>query len=205
MTRLFLLATLASAALAQSAKPVKKITGEYHKLVLFTDGTVGGWGDMREGQLGPRATIPNSSGQATAYVPIALPGKAIDVAAGDGVSYVLLENGTVMAFGSGREGRLGCGERCQTGSETPVAGLRDVVQVTALSETGFAVHQDGTVSTWGRDANTVYGGLPLADVLRGTDPLGWKPVRVQGVRDVVQISAGAGHVLALTSAGKVLS
>jgi len=119
---------LASAAIlaAQGAKVPVKVTGESHKLVLFSDGTIGGWGDMRDGQLGPKAAIPNTSFNSTVFVPIAIPGKAVDIAAGGRTSYALLDNGTVVAFGGGLEGQLGCGERCLAGSETPaeVRGLR---------------------------------------------------------------------------------
>jgi hypothetical protein len=109
---------LASVSLwAQAPRTVVKITGSLHKLVLFSDGTVGGWGDTRDGQLGPIAGIPNVQGHASAFVPITIPGKAIDIAATDRVSYVLLGDGSVLAFGWGSDGGLGCGEACVAGHQ----------------------------------------------------------------------------------------
>lgn len=189
------------------ARSVQKIAGSGpHTLVLFDDGTVGGWGDMRDGQLGgPVAAIPNVSGHATAFVRIALPAgsKALDIATGARTSYVLLENGTVVAFGSGRNGELGCGEPCRAGSETPVVvhGLTDVAAISAGGQTAFALHRDGTVSGWGYSGGGLLG---ISGEATGNSPIAYTPVRIPGVRDIAAISAtGLSHVLALTNAGKV--
>lgn len=180
-------------AAAQSAKVPVKVDGESHKLILFSDGSVGGWGDTRDGQLGPRAAIPNSSGHSTAYVPIALPGKARDIAAGARASYVLLENGTVVAFGAGFEGQLGCGARCLSGSETPVevAGLTNVAHIVAKSNSAFAVHRDGSVSMWG--------GRFLGEGERRIVT----PERAAGLPPVTQVALGGGFLMALTPEGRV--
>jgi|GEM_PF-4329100 alpha-tubulin suppressor-like RCC1 family protein len=118
---------------AQAPKVPVKIVGVSHKLILFSGGTLGGWGDSRDGQLGPRSAIPNVSGHATAFIPISVPRPAVDIGTGGRSSYVLLDDGTVVAFGYGTEGQLGCGEPCLAGSETPVpvTGLRDVVSLAA--------------------------------------------------------------------------
>ena len=76
----------AACVFAQTPRAVTKITGSLHKLVLFSDGTVGGWGDTRDGQLGPIAAIRVANARATSFVPIAIPGKAVDIAATDRVS-----------------------------------------------------------------------------------------------------------------------
>lgn len=176
---------------AQSSSKVIKVDGDGHKLVLFADGTVGGWGDMRDGQLGPRAAIPNASGHTTAYVPVALPGKAVDIAAGERTSYVLLDNGTVVAFGYGISGQLGCGERCLGGSElpVPVSGLNNVASIAARGATAYAVHRDGSVSVWG---------VSHLDGQRLVTP-----VRLANLPLVSQVSAGQGFTLALTPGGRV--
>lgn len=181
------------AAVAQSGRVPLKVEGELHKLLLFSDGTLGGWGDMRDGQLGPRAAIPNSSGHATAFVPIQIPGRVTDIAAGERTSYALLDNGTVVAFGFGADGQLGCGERCLSGSETPVAvaGLTDVVRIAARGKAAFAVHRDGGVSMWGRR----YFGSGESRMVA--------PERVAGLPPVAQVAVGIEFVLALTTEGRV--
>ncbi|MFN7923655.1 MAG: hypothetical protein U0Q16_26370 [Bryobacteraceae bacterium] len=178
---------------AQDARVPVKIDGESHKLILFSDGTVGGWGDTRDGQLGPRAAIPNSSGHSSVFVPIAIPGKARDIAAGGRTSYILLDNGTVLAFGWGNEGQLGCGERCLASSETPVqvAGLTDVVRVSARFSSAFAIHRDGSVSMWG----SRYLGNGENRII--------VPERAAGLPPVTQVAVGTGFLMALTQEGRV--
>ncbi|BDC49226.1 hypothetical protein F183_A15420 [Bryobacterales bacterium F-183] len=184
---------------ATATRGVQKIVGNGHFLVLFSDGTVGGWGDMRDGQLGPIAAIPNSSGHSRTFVSLPLPAKAIDIATGGRTSYILLESGSVLALGYGRNGELGCGEPCLKGSETPVpvVGLSDVIAISAGEQTAFAVHRDGTVSGWG-----------TRGVLLGPQDPDKRnqltPERIPGPRDIITISATGGtHVLALTRAGTV--
>ncbi|QOY88159.1 RCC1 domain-containing protein [Paludibaculum fermentans] len=194
-------------ARAQAPRAVIKITGELHKLVLFADGTVGGWGDMRDGQLGPRATLPNYRGHMTAFAPIALPGKAIDIAAGSRTSYVLLENGKVLAFGFGMNGELGRGEQGLAGSEVPleVNGLAEVAQITAAGMTAYAIHKDGTVSAWGSRGSGMVADGVYNNRMGESTPAAQVPVRIPNVSGIVQLSASSSHVLALTSTGKVLS
>lgn len=198
---------LALATLALSAREPMKITGENHKLVLFNDGSIGGWGDMRDGQLGPRGAIPATSGHPIAFVPIDIPEKAIDVAACNRASYVLLESGIVLAFGYGADGQLGLGEPGLRGAEvpTPIPGLSNVAKIEAYGATAFAIHRDGSVSAWGsRDSGKIGDGQHSRRYLE-SGPKALSPVQVPGVANIVQLSASASHVLALTATGRVLS
>lgn len=207
MLRILAFLCLATSTFAQAPRTVTKITGSLHKLVLFSDGSVGGWGDSRDGQLGPVAAIPAVKGHASAFVPIAIPGKAVDIAATDRVSYVLLEDGTVLAFGWGYEGGLGCGQNCVAGHQekpTAIPGLRDVAQIAAGGTVAFAIHRDGGVSAWGTRAGGMLGDgtkqqpcCPAAKAL--------EPGKVPKLAGVKQISVGPGFVLALTPEGRVLS
>lgn len=210
MTRYFCAVLLAAVVLPVGAQPpstVVKIVGENHKLVLFSNGTVGGWGDMRDGQLGPRSGIPNYRGHSRGYVPVAMPGRVIDIAAAEKASYVLLDNGAVHAFGSGPDGELGIGEQANLTTETPVPvqGLGDVVSIAACNKAALAVHRDGTVSAWGsREAGIIGDGVrPESWGVR--PPRAYSPVRVPGVTGVVRLSVSQSHVLALTSSGTVWS
>ncbi|MEZ5319729.1 MAG: hypothetical protein R2752_20175 [Vicinamibacterales bacterium] len=203
----------------QSA-PIVKITGEKHKLLLRADGTVAGWGLYRNGQLGPVAPIQGtSSGASTSLVAIALPGKAVDVAAGTNASYALLDDGTVVAWGRADAGQLGNGNtqapRLATstqsneyrGVETParVAGLTDVAAIAAANDSAYAVLRDGTVRSWGNGAigdgraPSTWGGPS------GANGPAFRPVAVPGLSDVAALSAGGGTVLALLKDGRVFS
>ena len=177
---LFFLATL-----TLSGQSVAKIDGDGHKLVLFSDGSVGGWGDRRDGQLGPLTP------QSAIFNPIALPGKAIDIAAGARTSYVLLDNGTVLAFGYGEFGQLGCGQPCTRGSATPVPvpGLTNVTSISARFAVAYAVHRDGSVSTWG---------TPEYENERRLSP-----IRLANLPPMSRVRAGQDFGLGLTTDGRV--
>lgn len=207
------------AAQTAPARRVIKITGDTHLLVLWSDGTVGGWGNYRVGQLGPLANIPGPGLEARGLVSIELPRPATDIATGASSSFALLDDGTVMAWGDSRQGQLGLGpigpapllaSSTQAmeyrGIEHPraVAGLEHVVSIAAGGVSGYAVLDDGTVRAWGGSnigddrAPKSYSGPPS----RGPAFL---PVPVPGLERVARVSAGSEHVLALTTDGRVLS
>ena len=140
LTALCLGVACSSALMSAQTVPaphVVKVVGEGHKLVLMSDGTLVGWGNVDVGQLGPVAAIPSRNRRSTGLVSISLPGKAVDVAAAADTSYALLDAGTVVAWGRGKNSELGVGASGTTmkgpngnvGSETPVrvSGLSNVV------------------------------------------------------------------------------
>ncbi len=186
---------------------VVKIRGNSHQLALFSDGSVGGWGAMDSGQLGPVSAIPATGRQSLKMVPIRLPGKAADIAASGYTSYALLEDGTVVAWGRGDVGQLGIGGAGTKGSETPVrvSGLANVTQIAASGGMALALLKDGTVRAWGsRQSGMLGDGLDPKRYLE-TGPPALSPVPVPNVSNITQISAGGGHVLALTASGHVIA
>lgn len=210
------------AAQAPPGEPaaIVKITGDAHKLLLRADGSVAGWGRVNHGQLGPLADItPSPRMQSTSLVAIALPGRAVDIAAGENSSFALLEDGTVVAWGRADSGALGLGPvqapilRSSTASseyrgiETPtrIAGLEDVASIAATGAAGYAVLRDGTVRAWGEGpigdgrAPSAYGGPP-----RNNGPA-LRPMPVPSLDGVAGVSAGGGVVLALMRDGRVFS
>lgn len=207
----------ASATLpAQSAPaPILKVIVGNHALALRADSTVLGWGRYRAGQLGeaPVLTSKRRYGVATP-VPIALPGKVIDIAINEDASYALLDNGTVYAWGANAQGELGIGStespvlpNSEHGYATPqpVRGLREVVQIGAINHSAFALLRDGTMRAWGsRDGGIIGDGVVPARFGEAMAPA-TTPVTVQGVRDVQQFSAGGGHVVALTADGRLFA
>jgi alpha-tubulin suppressor-like RCC1 family protein len=198
---------------------IVKITGDAHKLLLRADGTVAGWGLYNHGQLGPVAAITGQRMRTTSLVAIALPGKAVDIAASSTSSYALLHDGTVVAWGRADTGQLGNGQVTAPllatsttsseyrGVETPtrIAGLADVASIAAAGSSAYAVLRDGTVRSWGGAnigdgrAPSEYGGPP------STAGPAFRPVAVPKLGDVAVISTSGRHVLALTKDGRVLS
>lgn len=106
---------------------------------------------------------------------------------------------------------------------TTIAGLSDVVQITAGGYHLVALQSDGTVKTWGRNEYAELGhargssgdaevnndyGIFFGDRDFTTPALEYynaTPVQVAGVSDVKMISAGLHHTLALTGTGTVYS
>lgn len=178
-------------------------------LVVKADGTVVGWGRDPDGQ----AARPVSANRVIpAPTTIDLPGKVRQVAAGDTTQYALLEDGTVISWGTNDEGQLGNGPMGATGelgrypkpSITPVrvTGLTDVIQIEAGAKHAVALRKDGTVWAWGtRDEGAIGDGQPKT--LRPVMAIG--PTQVSGLQGITQIAAARLHNLALRSDGKVMA
>ena len=177
---------------------VVRIVGGQHKLALRSDGTLLGWGAYMHGELGPLANIDWQPAQFVVRQPvaIALPGRVVDVAAGNSASFALLEDGRVFAWGDGRIGQMGGGANMTLprlanstpafdyrGIErpTPLAGLTDVAAIGLQ----LALMKDGTVRQWNVDLKV--------------------PTAVPGLADIVGISSSGGHALAVTRDGHVYS
>jgi alpha-tubulin suppressor-like RCC1 family protein len=198
-----------------SAPHVVKVVGEGHKLVLMSDGTLVGWGNVDAGQLGPVAAIPSRNRRATRLVTISLPGKAVDVAAASDTSYALLDAGTVVAWGRGTNGELGAGAsgtamkgpNGSVGSETPVrvSSLSNVVQIVAANRAALALLGDGTVWAWGSRRSGMLGDGRDPKRYGESAPDAPSPVRVPNVSNITRIAVGGDHVLVLSSDGRVFT
>jgi alpha-tubulin suppressor-like RCC1 family protein len=192
------------AVVAQSTVRVVKVAGDRHQLALRSDGTVIAWGQWAYGQLGPVAAIGATGLWADRPIAIALPGTAVDVAAGDSTSYAVLDDGTVWAWGDGRQGELGTGPNPQLpilanstpsmayrGAERPVrADVDQVKAIEAAGHTAVAILRDGTVVQWPRRR------APDAEP-------SFRPTPVPKLTNVTQVSVEWSHMLALTSDGHV--
>jgi alpha-tubulin suppressor-like RCC1 family protein len=213
--RLAWLAALVAAA-AASARPgaplaaqspaahVVKVVGDRHQLALKSDGTVVGWGAWSKGQLGPVGAIGVTTPWTDRPIALTVAGKVIDVAAGDETSYALLDDGTVWAWGGGREGELGTGPAPSLpllsnstrsmeyrGAERPVkVGIDQAAAITAAGHGALAILRDGTVSQWPRRRTA------------NSEP-SFRPMAVPTLAGVMQVSMGWSHNLALTTDGRV--
>ncbi len=178
-------------------------------LVVKADGSVVFWGRDADGQAA-RASSPGRV--ITAPVVLDLPGKALRVALGESTEYALLEDGTVVAWGTNDEGQLGNGAMGASGqlgiypkpSITPVrvTGLADITQIEAGGKHAMALRKDGTVWAWGSRDNAAIGdGKPTT--LRPLRAIG--PTRVSGLEGITQIAVGYSYNLALGSDGRVWS
>lgn len=170
--------------------------GNGYSLAVMADHTVMGWGASPDGQAG--GGKDNDSHGAVKVAGIT---DAIAVSAGSGHSMALRQDGTVLAWGANNSGQVGDGTGGNDNSPrlkpTPVVGLRDVVAVEAgKAPFSLALKSDGTVWSWGYNGRGLLG--------QGTTGGLWpRPTRIPGLEDVVKISAGGTHSLALKRDGTV--
>ncbi|HUC35848.1 MAG TPA: hypothetical protein VMR97_01850 [Acidimicrobiales bacterium] len=166
--------------------------GRDDSYALLNNGTVKAWGANESGQLGD-GTI-STTGCFCTDVPVTVRGlsgvKAIS--AGEDVSFALLNNGTVKAWGLNEYGDLGDGTISTTGclcSDVPVTvrGLSGVKAISAGEDVSFALLNNGTVKAWGSNGNAQLGdGTISTNACQCSDV----PVTVKGLSGVQTISAG---------------
>jgi hypothetical protein len=174
-------------------------SGWSHSLAVGEGGVVYTWGLNSPGQLGL-----GDHGEGTGrLVPTEVPGvnAVVAVAAGAYHSFVLSRDGTVMACGSNRTGRLGLGDKDNRDTFTVVAGLRGVVDIDAGHGHSIAVTVEGGLYTWGRGWAMGHGGDDTTQRLVPTKVTGGGI----GEAAVVQVAAGEFHSMALTTTGGLYS
>lgn len=182
---------------------VSALDAFYHTLAVKNDGTVWAWGRNIWGQLGNNDDNDNDT-------PIQVPGVAniIAVAAGESHSLALGSDGTVWSWGGNYDGQLGNRfdnygyydewlTPMRVVSSDGTGFLTDVIAITAGRSTSVALRADGTVWTWGSN--------DYSDLGIGTDDGNPHPVPMQvpGLENIVAISGGNHHYMALKNGGTV--
>lgn len=154
---------------------------------LKTDGTVWVWGmfDSMEPYDKPKP----------------LPGLSDVKAIATGADFVvaLKRDGSVWLAGSGDDGL----RTDDSSKPVAVAGLTDVVAVGATDWAAFAAKKDGSVWGWGNGYAKLLGSKGKYDFLDPEKSINPKPLKIEGPADIVALSGGNAHMLALTRDGKV--
>ncbi|MFY2560948.1 Ig-like domain-containing protein [Corallococcus terminator] len=172
---------------------------------LAADGSVWTWGENSDGQLGlgtpPVEGQPRTPDVTPRSAATRVPGLtgAVSVAPGFRHTLVLMEDGTVRAFGNNTNGQLGDGTAVAKDYPVVVQDLTDVVKVLGGSMHSVALKRDGTVWVWGRND---YGNLGNGVFDTQNHPV---PGQVPDLTDVVDIASGRDHLLAVHADGTVSS
>lgn len=164
------------------------------------------WGDSTYGELGN-----GTSGNGTATkVPVPVSGLGEDVkaiSAGGSQALVLLEGGTVKAWGNNGAGGIGDGTIVQRDAPVSVNGLSGVEAIAAGEGHSLALMNDGTVMAWGRNdvGQLGIGTTTGPETCMSELPCSRTPVQVKGLSGVKAIATGYDHSLALLNNGTVVA
>jgi len=125
-----------------------------HSLVLLNDGTVKAFGDNIEGQLG----LGNTTSPITSPALISSLSNVKQIGCGGTYSLVLLNDGTVKAFGYNTSGQLGLGNvTTPITSPTLIPSLINVKLIACGGEYSLALLSDGTVKGFGQNTHAQLG------------------------------------------------
>ena len=190
-----------------------KVTcGGGHMAALNSEGSLFTWGLDNDGQLGHQPEEKNTNskfykptffkgGKPPAPVAGPLVGKrVVDVDCGRYFSAAVTSEGEIYTWGAGRDFALGHGDRVNKHLPTRVEALvgEKIVKVACGKNFCVALSASGNVFTWGNnDLGQL--GITKADRCKET------PTKLTTLAEVVDISAGDLHVLALTRSGQVYS
>jgi alpha-tubulin suppressor-like RCC1 family protein len=168
------------------------VAGWDYSLALQTNGTLWAWGRNDNGQLGDGTTTVRSFPEVVGGI------SNVWVAAGDETHTIAADaNGTVWTWGYNGQGQLGNGTYTNYCSPLAISGVSKVVRVAVGEYHTMAVKSDGTVWTWGQNN---YGTLGIGS--SSPDYTNW-PVQAVGLTQIIGVTAGAWHSVALRANGTV--
>ena len=180
--------------------------GDRSSVALCSDGTLASWGTNTDGQLGDNSTVQRvvpAEVIRTSGISALFGKTAIRVAGGGSHTLALCSDGTVVAWGQGRDGQLGNGGTgiqlapVAVNTTTALSG-KTVTSVSAGHLHSLALCSDGTLVAWGTNHDG-----QLGDGTTSSRPLPAAVLRAPGLTDkiVSVLVAGSGQNVALCSDG----
>ncbi|MCL2444886.1 IPT/TIG domain-containing protein [Candidatus Saccharibacteria bacterium] len=182
-----------------AGNPIIQISaGLNYSLALSESNRVFSWGLGMTGQLG-------NGGNDNHNTPVEVLDKPdiIQISAGANHALALSSDGAVFAWGLGIGGQLGNGINTSSNVPVPVGVpelLSGIIQVSAGLNYSLALSEDGSIFAWGVGG---FGQLGNGVNTPSNIPVLVDLSSVPAERNMVQISAGWGHSLALDSTGQI--
>ncbi len=191
--------------------------GVNHTCAVYASGSLVCWGAGGSGRLGSGGTASIGLSDTPAAAPaITIPSgrSALQVAAGDQHTCALMDDGGVLCWGEGDNGRLGYGDTEDKGhdsSSTPEQLLpvmlpdnRSAVSVSAGAAHTCAVLEDGSLVCWGEGAHGQLGYGNTTDIGDDETPADAGTVRMPHDALVASVSAGDSHTCATLRVGAIV-
>ena len=175
------------------------VAGQEYSLGLRADGSLWAWGYNRAGQLGNATNMGTENANPTpTQVGTALYTK---VAAGSSHTLALRADGTLWAWGSNNDGRLGNSVPLGNSTATPTqVGTERYVQLAAGDSHSLGLRADGALYAWGRNDFGQLGSSSPSTYSDGFFTPLYTPTRV-GTERYVQMAAGFNFSLGLRADG----
>jgi alpha-tubulin suppressor-like RCC1 family protein len=172
-------------------QPQATVTAGFdHVLAIKADGSLEAWGHNGAGQLGDGTNISRSS-------PVQISGLSGISSISAANHTMAVKDGNVWTWGWNDYGQLGDGTKTSRSQPATVSGLSNMVSVAAGHVFSVALKADGTVWTWGTSADGRLGRpTPTTDIYP-------TPGQVPTLSNVIAISAGYHHALALKNDGSL--
>jgi alpha-tubulin suppressor-like RCC1 family protein len=198
-------------ALPGAVGPVVRVAaGNAHSLALTASGQLFAFGSNGSGELGNATNNGNVNPNPHPTL-VSLPGAVgapVEISAGNGSSLVATSSGQLYSFGYNEFGQLGRSQNSGTSNANPTPTLvglpgasGPVVHLSSGSVSSYALTSSGQLFAFG---NNRYGQLGSSAHV-GTETPNPTPAQVSLPAPVVQVGGGDTYVLAVTSAGQVLS
>jgi alpha-tubulin suppressor-like RCC1 family protein len=210
----------AGAPAEQASQPSSRAAGALdaggdHTCALLAGGLVRCWGYNAQGQLGYGNTSTIGVDQTPAAAgPVNLGRRrtAKAISAGDFHTCAILDDGNVLCWGYGADGRLGYGNTRNVGDRQPPGSVgpvdlgrgRTAKAISAGGAHTCAILDDGSVLCWGYGANGRLGYGHTSNVGDRQTPGSVGPVDLGPGRTARAISAGEGHTCAILDNGTLL-
>jgi alpha-tubulin suppressor-like RCC1 family protein len=170
--------------------------GSQHQAVVTAGGDILTWGANGSYQLGNGTNISRLQSGPISPIPADTSIRWKIVKSGGFHTIALKTDGTVWAWGVNTNGQLGDGTTTNRSIPVQVKNLSQVVAIACGNEHSLAIKADGTVWCWGKNE---YGQIGDGTTMNRNEPV--QVIRSTGLSNVIGISGGAFHSLALRADG----
>ena len=162
------------------------------------------WGCNLNGQIGQSQSSYQNSSNPIHVEALKRKNSPAFAACGTNHTIAVTEKGMLFAFGDGKEGQLGCGERVSSSSRPYLlASIRSerCIQISASKEHNLAVMENGNVYVWGSGSKGCLGLGP--DQLMVHLPTPIPTIGIQANISIGRLTCGGEHTVFLTRSGAV--